>query len=164
MPKVGGFLGVADVMTAMDGLDPGTKAGFFKFQGDGVGMRIGDQGDGAVLLFEPVQEWHHMGVDADQVFDPFLEAGDVHFQNAGPMVEVVPGQGSLEGFVDGEDFRFGLREGDPFFFGMGLGNRFPEEYVVEMKVQKRSVHVQEHRGDDIPGEGDDGMRRMGHDR
>lgn len=164
LPEFWGLFGVTEVVAVDYGIDPGIEPCFFEFQGDGLGMGVGDQGDWTPKLFKFVEKRRDVGMDADQVGNFVFEPWDIHFQGAGPVVQVVPRQGSFTGFVDREDFAAGLFERDAFLFGIGLRDGLAEENIIEMEVQQGSVHVQEHGVDCVPRQWQDGACRSSHDR
>ena len=116
-------------------------------------MGVGHQVDPLAVPAQKEQELDDEGVHRDQVVHLLLENRDVEAELVGPVVEVGPVEGIFLGAEQPVEPLLGTVEGDGVFLRIALGHVLEPEMVVEMPVQERAVHVQQHGVYQVPVDG-----------
>ena len=102
------------------------------------------------MLAQIEQELGDERVHRDQVVDLLFEHRDVEPELIGPVVEVGPVERVLLGAEHPVQPLLGRLVAHAVLLRVALGHMLEPEMVVEMPVQKRPVHVQKHRVDQVP--------------
>ncbi len=87
---------------------------------------------------------------ADHVVELFRHGHDVDADAAAPIAEVRPIQLALDRAVESHEVIAGRLEGQSVQRGVAPGQLLFEEEVVEVAIEQRAVHVEQHVLDEIP--------------
>lgn len=149
-PEMDLFFRQTDIAGTEDRIKVGGEDRLSELDLNRPGVSVGHESDLLLLLLDEVEERLHAGMDLNPIADALFERDDVDAEPPGPVFDVGPVQRFFFGAVGGQQLVLGGLEGDFFELRKFFGDQLFPEVIIEMFVEKGSIHVEQDGIDQIP--------------
>ena len=148
--KCGVLLRVAELVRAVDGVEPPADAELGVLEREDLRVRVRDQGDALAGRPHAREEAARLGQPVDLVARRALHRQDVERERAAPVVDAVPVERAGRRLEDRPHEAARLLDRDAAALGEAARQVLLPETLVVAEVEQRAVHVEQHGVDGGP--------------
>ena len=137
-------------MRAHDAVDEPIDAGVLGLHGKSIAMRVGDDRKAFAARAHAREKVLRAGQKANVRAVLALQALQVHTEIARPMIEAIPLERADLGLEARRERLLRGRHAHPAQVRVALRHDLAPEQIVEVEIEQRAVHVDEHGVDAVP--------------